>query len=100
MQEIWYQSANKIKKRWLHWKKDPSNLQDLICCQCFKLKSNWPTLLINTIFNYSPIKQEQRLWVKSNGVGLTMFTSSTPTLDLTDFIQKSHVLKDRNLDIR
>ena len=32
-----------------------------------------------------------RLWVKSNGVKLTMFTISTPAFDLIDFIQKSHV---------
>ena len=37
--------------------------------------------------------------MKSNVVELTMFTSSTPTLDLIDFIQKSHVLKDKRLDI-
>ena len=36
------------------------NLQNLICCQCLKLRSNCLTLLINMIFNYSPITQEQR----------------------------------------
>ena len=41
----------------------------------------------------------KRLWVKSNGVELTMFTSFTPALDLIDFIQNSHVLKDKRLDI-
>ena len=35
------------------------------------------------------------LWVKSNGVELTWLTSSTAALDLIDFIQKSHVLKDK-----
>ena len=38
--------------------------------------------------NYTKTK---RLWVKSSGVELTMFASSTPTLDHIDFIQKSHV---------
>ena len=37
--------------------------------------------------------------MKSNGVELTMLTSSTPAPDLIDFIQKSHVLKDTRLDI-
>ena len=36
---------------------------------------------------------------ESNGAELTMFTSSTPALDLTDFIQKGHVLKNKRLDI-
>ena len=27
-----------------------SNLQNLTCCKCLKLRSNCPTLLINTIF--------------------------------------------------
>ena len=36
------------------------NLQNLICCQCLKLRSNCPKLLINMIFNFSPITQEQR----------------------------------------
>ena len=39
------------------------------------------------------------LGVKSNGVELTWLTSSTPALGLIDFIQKSHVLKDKRLDI-
>ena len=46
--------------------------------------------------NYTRTK---RLWVKSNGVELTMFTSSAPDLHLIDFIQKGHVLKDKRLDI-
>ena len=46
--------------------------------------------------NYESTKM---LWVKSNGVELTWLTSSTAALDLIDFIQKSHVLKDKRLDI-
>ena len=43
----------------------------------------------------------KRLWVKSTGVELTacMFASSTPALDHIDFIQNSHALKDKRLDI-
>ena len=37
--------------------------------------------------------------MKSNGVELTMFASSTPALDLIDSIQKSHVGKDKRLDL-
>ena len=37
--------------------------------------------------------------MKSTGVELTMFVSSTPALDHIDFIQKSHVRKDKRLDI-
>ena len=37
--------------------------------------------------------------MNSNGAKLTMLTSSTPALDLIDFIQNSHVLKDKRLDI-
>ena len=37
--------------------------------------------------------------MKSNGVELTWLTSSTPDLDLIDFVQKSHVLKDKRLNI-
>ena len=39
--------------------------------------------------------------MKSTGVELTasMFASSTPALDHIDFIQKSHVRKDKRLDI-
>ena len=48
------------------------------------------------IFNYSTTK---RLWVKSTGAELTMFVSSTSALDHIDFIQKSHVQKDKILDI-
>ena len=39
------------------------------------------------------------LWVKSNIVELTWSTSSTPALDLIVFIQKSHVLENKRLDI-
>ena len=35
------------------------NLQNLLYCQCLKLRSNYPTLFTNIIFNYSPIMQEQ-----------------------------------------
>ena len=37
--------------------------------------------------------------MKSAGVELTMFASFTPALDVIDIIQKSHVLKDKRLDI-
>ena len=61
-----------------------------------------PSLLTNMIFNYSPITPGPghlcKNWVKSNGE-LTWLTSSTPVLNLIDFIQKNHVLKDKRLDI-
>ena len=41
------------------------------------------------------MQEPKMLWVKSNGVELTWLTSSTAALDLIDFIQKSHVLKDK-----
>ena len=37
--------------------------------------------------------------MKSNDAELTMLTSSTPALNLIDFIKNSHVLKDKRLDI-
>ena len=46
--------------------------------------------------NYARTK---RMWVKSAGVELTMFASSTQVLDHIDFIQKRHVRKDKRLDI-
>ena len=46
--------------------------------------------------NYESTKM---LWVKSNGVELTWLTNSTAAVDLIDFIQKSHVLKGKRLDI-
>ena len=80
--------------------KNLSNLQNLICCQCLKLRSDCPILLVNMIFNYSPIMQELRGFkVKSNIGELTWSTSSTLALDLIVFTQKSHVLKDKRLDI-
>ena len=41
-------------------KKNLSNLKNLICCQCLKLRANCPILLVNMIFNYSPLRQELR----------------------------------------
>ena len=42
------------------------------------------------IFKLQPnYARTKRMWVKSNGVELTMFTSSTPALDLIDFMQRA-----------
>ena len=38
--------------------------------------------------------------MKSTGVELTMFASSTPALDHIDFLQKSHFRKDKRLELQ
>ena len=93
MQEVWYASTNKMASL-----QKKLNLQNLIYCQCFEAE----VIVDQHDFKLQPnYARTKRLWVKSTGVELTtcMFASSSPALDHTDFIQKSHVRKDKRLDI-